>query len=84
MACWKAAKWTCGFVRSYWGGDMVLDGPTEATPLKRISLFKVKAEDDFPCSQDDVLDPSWNQPSPPDKMLHYPKFSSPGGCSDFD
>ncbi|KYO19520.1 TCF3 fusion partner isoform X2 [Alligator mississippiensis] len=45
---------------------------------------QVKAEDDFPCSQDDVLDPSWNQPSPPDKMLHYPKFSSPGGCSDFD
>ncbi|XP_019357251.1 PREDICTED: TCF3 fusion partner [Gavialis gangeticus] len=45
---------------------------------------QVKAEDDFPCSQDDVLAPSWNQPSPPDKMLHYPKFSSPGGCSDFD
>ncbi|GAB0202100.1 TCF3 fusion partner [Grus japonensis] len=28
--------------------------------------------------------PAWAPPSPPEKLLRFPKFSSPGGCNDFD
>nr|XP_014427891.1 TCF3 fusion partner [Pelodiscus sinensis] len=43
---------------------------------------QLKSEDEFPCDQDTILGPSW--PPPRDKLLHYPKFSSPGPCADFD
>ncbi|XP_066483438.1 TCF3 fusion partner [Tiliqua scincoides] len=45
---------------------------------------QIKTEEDFQCEQEDVLAPTWQQSSPQDKLLHYPKFSSPGACSDFD
>uniref|UniRef100_A0A674J009 TCF3 fusion partner n=1 Tax=Terrapene triunguis TaxID=2587831 RepID=A0A674J009_9SAUR len=44
----------------------------------------LKEEDEFPCDQDAVLSSSWPLPRPRDKLLHYPKFSSPGACADFD
>ncbi|KAM7134521.1 TCF3 fusion partner isoform 1-T1 [Macrochelys suwanniensis] len=45
---------------------------------------QLKEEDEFPCDQDAVLGSSWPLTRPRDKLLHYPKFSSPGACSDFD
>uniref|UniRef100_A0A8D0GSA5 TCF3 fusion partner n=1 Tax=Sphenodon punctatus TaxID=8508 RepID=A0A8D0GSA5_SPHPU len=61
-------------------------GQRAAPPMLPMDDFpaQIKAEEDFPCDQEDVLAPSWQQPSPHDKLLHYPKFSSPGDCSDFD
>ncbi|KAF7238717.1 hypothetical protein EYD10_14516 [Varanus komodoensis] len=52
--------------------------PMEEFPVQ------IKSEEDFQCEQEDVLAPTWQQSSPQDKLLHYPKFSSPGACSDFD
>nr|XP_020654608.1 TCF3 fusion partner [Pogona vitticeps]XP_020654609.1 TCF3 fusion partner [Pogona vitticeps]XP_020654610.1 TCF3 fusion partner [Pogona vitticeps] len=51
--------------------------PMEEFPVQ------IKSEEDFQCEQD-VLVPAWQPSSPRDKLLHYPKFSSPGACSDFD
>ncbi|XP_075461606.1 TCF3 fusion partner isoform X2 [Ascaphus truei] len=47
-------------------------------------LAQVKIEEDYLCEGDEELPLSWQPLSPRDKMLHYPKFSSPGHCSDFD
>ncbi|XP_015269914.1 PREDICTED: TCF3 fusion partner [Gekko japonicus] len=52
--------------------------PMEEFPVQ------IKTEEDFHCEQEDVLAATWQQSSPQDKLLHYPKFSSPGACSDFD
>ncbi|XP_067402559.1 TCF3 fusion partner [Emydura macquarii macquarii] len=45
---------------------------------------QIKGEDEFPCNQDAVLGPSWPPPRHRDKLLHYPKFSSPRACNEFD
>uniref|UniRef100_H9GMW3 TCF3 fusion partner n=2 Tax=Anolis carolinensis TaxID=28377 RepID=H9GMW3_ANOCA len=52
-------------------------------PMEEFSA-QVKSEEEFQCEQEDVLASTWQPSSPRDKLLHYPKFSSPGACSDFD
>uniref|UniRef100_K7F6C1 TCF3 fusion partner n=1 Tax=Pelodiscus sinensis TaxID=13735 RepID=K7F6C1_PELSI len=52
-----------------WVGDRI---------SRPMGLMRLKSEDEFPCDQDTILGPSW--PPPRDKLLHYPKFSSPGPC----